>query len=725
MAANGGLTWRIEIFDSEFVGSETEFSVENGARKEYRGDGDSVFSPILGSSLAFQMMIEDTTHEALITDLAGAPEGRFTVVLYREGVFDWAGVINSPEISIEDLDYPYAFAITAVDGLALLKNYEYRQDGTDVTKWDLRYTGIDSLIDIVFRVLQKLPHVVTHFTGSTKFLVSAVNWYAEQHDTTPVAAAYDPLYYTEIDNRFAVTGQSSGNAKFLSCYDVLSYILRAFGARVGLFDGYFLIEQVEHRFYVIGSNDNYSRYYAYDGTGPTANTLTASQDVGLAEDIKIHTSGTFSFERPIKSARVTQNINALQNLLSGAYFDSGTVETVTVENVFADGTNSYIRFTGNLEWTFENLGVGAPGDIIFIARFRLKMLFDAKYAVRVVTYDNSGGWTVTSVSWSGSLGYIEIPIVLTVPPLTETWTGQTKIDFLFPNASDFVQGDTEFSFEFIEINYYFLGAETLLDPSDYNLDWTLRDPYCGIVLNPKKIKLSGLPPGVANPKTVTYEVYGGDTNTQTEYIDTFIGDKAGTVTNQWGGLLFNNAGTYEYTEAWGSRNGTRNRPIAQLLAKRTVEFYYYPKKIFRGIAIGTDFSCQIPIAYNGTTYFLKGGSLQTDRDEFSGEWVEIDFTAAELVYGPAEYDTGEYEKTSAGGGGSGGGGGNVDNGGAGSGTGSPGGGCGCDIQTLLGNLPTYVNDDDAITGGLFTGDWYVVDIGNDFLPPGIPRRIGG
>ena len=59
------------------------------------------------------------------------------------------------------------------------------------------------------------------------------------------------------------------------------------------------------------------------------------------------------------------------------------------------------------------------------------------------------------------------------------------------------------------------------------------------------------------------------------------------------------------------------------------------------------------------------------------------------------------------------------------GGGGGGGECGCDIQTLLGDLPTYVNDDDAITGGLFTGDWYVVDIGNDFLPPGIPRRIGG
>lgn len=59
------------------------------------------------------------------------------------------------------------------------------------------------------------------------------------------------------------------------------------------------------------------------------------------------------------------------------------------------------------------------------------------------------------------------------------------------------------------------------------------------------------------------------------------------------------------------------------------------------------------------------------------------------------------------------------------GGGGGGGDCACDIQTLLGDLPTYVDDDAAITGGLASGEWYVVDVGNDFLPPGVPRRVGG
>jgi len=689
------IDWKVEIWDSAFVGEEYPFNIERDSSfLQYRATGDNVFSPVLGSSFVFTMMIEDTTHEALITDMASAAEGRFTVVVYKDSVFYWAGVINSPEIIIQDFEYPYGFDISAVDGLALLKNYEYRQDGTDVTKYDLRYTGIDSLIDIVFRCLQKLPHVVTHFTGSTKFVVSAVNWYNDQH-TDPATSTYDPLYYTEIDNRFAVTGQSSGNAKFLSCFDVLSGILTAFGARIMQADGYFLIEQIEHRAYTIGSNQNYSRYYAYDGTGPTANTLTADQDVGGSQTIKKMRGGTYSFAQAAKSVRAKQNVNSLINLLAGTFYDSGTVEDNTIENVFGDNEFNYIRISGSIEWSFDNVGVGAAGDTPFIARFRLKFNLGTKYANRVANYDTAGNWTFDQLTWENSLSYIEIPVKLTIPASGQTWAGQTPIDFQFPAYSGFTLEDLVVSLELIEVNYYILGAETLLDPADYDLDWSWNDPYASVVYSPKKIKLLGLPAGAVNPQDVTYEVIGNDDNTQTLEVETILGDRIGTVLNQWGGLLFNDAGTYSYTENWGARNGTRNRPITQLLAKRLIEFYYAPKRTYRGTIVGSSLSIQVPIADQTTsqTYLLQSGNYSTQRDELAGEWVQLTFSTPELTYAPPEYDTGKYEKTTPGGGGTGGGSG-PDNGGPGSGSGS---GTGTNIYnsdgtTLAGRGVTMAGD---------------------------------
>lgn len=697
-AASSPITWKIEIHDSSFAGDSTDFEIEaESCVINYRADGENIHTaPIIGSSLAFNLMVQDTTHEQLITDLAGALEGRFTVVLYKNDVVYWAGVINSPDISIDDAYYSFPFRISAVDGLALLRSFEYRQDGTDTTKWDLRYTGIDSLTDIILRCIKKIPHVATHFSSSTKFLVTAVNWYADEMTASPVASTYDPFYYTELDNRAFVTAESSGNAKFLSCYDVLWNILTAFNARIYLTDGYYLIEQIEHRANTIGSDDNYSRYYAYDGTGPTANTLTADQDVGQAYDIKKLSAGTYSFEQALKSVRARQNVNSLQNLLGGYYFDSGTVEEVTVEDVFGEGSSGYVRFTGTIEWAFKNIDVGT-GDPRIRARFRIKLQLDGLYATRTVTYDGFGNPTYSALTWEVAAGYIEIPVWLKLPADEETWTGQQAVDLLFPCDPSFTQGDLVVAVDVLEVNLY-AGVEATLDPADYELDWGMKDPYCAVQYSIKKIKILGLTPNTVNPKNATYEVIGSSSNTETLNVQTILGDKIGTVLNQWGAFLFNNGGTYEYTTQWGARNETRNRVITQLLAKRIIEQMYYPRKIYRGTIAGSTLSVQVPIADSGAdVYILKNGNYNTARDEVNGEWVRLAYTAAELTYAPVEYNTDGYDKTTPGGGGSAGSSGGTDPGGGGASGGGSGGGNG-----IYGGSGTVAADTVATMSGDFT-----------------------
>ena len=59
---------------------------------------------------------------------------------------------------------------------------------------------------------------------------------------------------------------------------------------------------------------------------------------------------------------------------------------------------------------------------------------------------------------------------------------------------------------------------------------------------------------------------------------------------------------------------------------------------------------------------------------------------------------------------------------------TPGGGggddCGCDIQLLLADLPTYVDDAAAISGGLSSGEWYIVGAGNDAYQIDLIKRVG-
>ncbi len=57
------------------------------------------------------------------------------------------------------------------------------------------------------------------------------------------------------------------------------------------------------------------------------------------------------------------------------------------------------------------------------------------------------------------------------------------------------------------------------------------------------------------------------------------------------------------------------------------------------------------------------------------------------------------------------------------GSGGGGFGCDCNINTLLNSLPSFINDDDAASGGLTSGMAYWVLPGNDIQPAGTIRRI--
>lgn len=680
------LTWRVEIHDSAFSGDEIEFAVENGAKVNWRADGDSILSPMLASSLTFSMVVQDADHEDLLTDIAGAVEGRFTVVLFREGVFFWAGVMNSPELSIGDMAHPYAVQLSAVDGLALLKNYEYRQEIDSATKWFVKYEGQSRIVAIIARCLQKLPHVTTHFVDNDPFIVTAVNFYSD-FQADAALSANDPLWEHFIDNRAFVEGQTSGNAKFLSCYDVISTILYLFNARIGLFDGLFLVEQIEHRVFTVNTNENFARSYDWALTAPTAHVLPQSQAVGGAEDVKKLRGGTYSFLPALKSARVTQTVNGLQNLVSGALFNSADNQTYLVGDVYGDGLGTYVRFTANIEWTLTNHSMGLYTDLVGI--FDITILIDGKYATRTVTLVNPDTYEYSAITWSGSAATLKMAVKMERAETGEEWTGIAPVDLLFRTDSTFDYGDMQVSVGFDELAYFLLFTQGTVPGAEYSLDWAFKDAYCAV----QKSRTAFA------PKSVTYEVRGGEDNTQVQGIKTIVGDRVGDIMNQWGGFLFFDDPDYVYTELWGTRNGARDKPIAQLLAQRLVLAQYFPRKTLRATLVGSGISASTPLLLGGDIYILKNGTYDTERDEMPGEWVHIEYTSAELDYLDPEYDTGNYEPNSPGGGGSGGGGG-VDNGGGGV---TPGGGDGNGIYSGNGTVKdgtvATLEDDFFIEGG--------------------------
>jgi len=656
-----GLTWKAEIWDSAFEGDDTPFVFGSGGIEiQWHQGGGDVYAPVLGSSVSFEMMIQDETHEQLIADLAGAGEGRFTIIIYKDEAFFWAGVVNAPELSIEDFDFPYGFVIGAVDGLALLKNYEYRQDITSETKWYDKYEGQSRIVSIIARCLKKLPHVVTHFAESDPFIVTAINWYSDfSTDPESDSETSDPFWEHFVDNRAFVTGQVSGNGKFLSCYDVISHVLRRFHAQIALFDGYFKCEQFEHRSHGTGENYNYARSYDYDITAPSDFALSASQNVGGGDDVKRLRGGTVSFLTALKATRAKQTANALQNLMPAALFSSDSAPTYLVGDVYGNGLSTYIRCSGTIEWELENTDI--PANSVVVGVFNLTVALDGEYAERTIDFypNPTGTFEYSSITWSGSPAAIQIAVKLEVAATGETWTGQESFDLLFRTPSTFAYGDLQISFDADELYYFNFTGENVLDGADYSLGWVLKDPY--LVVQKSRTAFA--------PKAVFYEVRGEENNTQVLESESILGDLTGDIVNQWGGILFFTDPDYEYTTAWASRAlPSPGRPIAQLFAERTVSHRFRPRRVFRGNIVGGALEAQTPIYIQSFTpdaiYWFSGGKYLTVRDELHGEWTENEFTATEFDYLEPEYDTGNYEPDTPGGG-STGGGGAIGNGGAG------------------------------------------------------------
>jgi len=646
-----GIVWKAEIHDKAFVGDPTAFIFGgDGIEFQWRQDGGDVYAPILGSSAAFEMVVQNETHEDLITDLAGAAEGRFTIVIYKDEVFFWAGVVNAPELSIQDFDFPYGFKIEAVDGLALLKNYPYSQGNR---RFDDAYEAQSTLVGIIARCLKKLPHVVTHFTDTDPFIVTAVNWYSDFSGGFDVVN--DPFWEHYVDNRAFVTGQVSGNGKFMSCYEVVGHILRRFHAQIGLFDGYFKVEQFEYRAATMDVSGNYARSYDYALTAPVEFELSEAQPVGGAEDVKRLRGGTYSYLSPLKAARAEQTVNGLKNLIPAFITSSGAVSTgYAVGSVKGNGLSSYVRFTAMIEWELENVDLPINGTVFGL--FRLRIELDGKTAQREVDYSFGGKYKYSAIKWQSDLGgLIDIVAKFEVAAATKTWTGQTEIDLLFRTASDFLSGDLVVSFDFEEATVSTAIATATIDPADYNLEWVLKDPY--LVIQKSRTAFA--------PKNATYEVGGEAGNTELYETKSAIGDLTGDVLNQWGGILYFEDPHYVYTTEWGLRTAAQDRTIAQLTAQRIVSHRYRPRKTFRGAVVGNALEAQNPIEIDGVPFWFAGGKYSTVRDELQGEWVQQTFSLAEFEYEDPEYDTGSYEPSTPGSGGTGGGG-NVDNGGAGS-----------------------------------------------------------
>jgi len=612
-----GTDWRIEIHDTDFVGSETEFTVSGGFSLNPKSDGREFTEALMPTELTVNMVITDPD-ETFKDDIVTSSETRFSVVLLKDSDFYWAGALVPDIGEIEDKGPTYGMTIKAVCGLGLLADYEYIDETPTADKWTNTFSGFERLIGVIALCLKKLPHIQTHYAASNNFLKTVINWHHSGQPFDDPDNTNDPLYNVYVLQSVFSGIQTTGNAKPMSCAAVIEAILDAFNARIVQVNGLWLVEQYETRTRDINVNpdDNRARRYNYDIDPPTATGINpAFIEIDPGNTTRRRSGGSFGYAKAAKEVFVRLDTKTRYNLTEAMRFNESSASDYNAGNVFWDGTASTFRAKGTISGNLENISIP---PIVFGINvtlvYRLKVNLQSNYLDQTLTYSGSVfQGVVTKMAWDGSPAYIEIPIdVETLPAIGDTVDFSKEFDFTISTPAG-TQGNLSVFFEFDRLVNRQTGATVSGMTYGFN-GWDLKDPYFAIYYD------EDIAQGAQAYQVINTEYV----HSATIKKNTILGDAVGL--NDRGALRYLDGSDYLATLDWSVRDDVDGYTISELMGRRILQAQSTPRRVINATLFGpSTYQYDLAIEYEGVRYLFMGGEFRADRDELSGTWIELNY----------------------------------------------------------------------------------------------------
>ena len=254
-----GDDYTLEIWDKNFSGSSTEVKLGiGGCEIAYDVKGEEKYTGIIASKMIIPLVIENVFQEVFLTNLRQSYEERDVYAhLYIDGNTThplWSGFIILDLSSKEDVSFPYEVSLTAVDGLALLKDHNFVPDETIPPPMIKADTYIpdqyEQTIKWISRALLKCGMATTNEGTSIDYQIkTSVNWYNEKHQNTAQSA--DPLYLTRVKSNVWYEVKDPDQDvlgdelyKPMNTYEVLESIMKVWGCRLIYWKHRFRIIQI-------------------------------------------------------------------------------------------------------------------------------------------------------------------------------------------------------------------------------------------------------------------------------------------------------------------------------------------------------------------------------------------------------------------------------------------------------------------------------------------------
>lgn len=591
-----GTAYVVDIYDADFTGDALPFDIVYPSLKlTYIPDSKERHAAIIGSELTFTMQVNTGPMNTLVNDLIDAKEGRFRVVLQKESVVEWVGLILADLLSIEDKELPYRFQLKASDGLAYLKDIDYNDAGTP-------YTGRETISDHVANCLKKIG---TYDLFTAAIFKTGISW------TDFSMTTGDPWTNTRIDHRAFLSIDRNGEYSYKSCYDVLKEVCTVFAASIKMAQGSFHILQIPEY-----ESPSFTLYgYDEDGgsvsaSGSAANALTEWTDV------KRLSGGQFQAFPSLRYVQIDyKHFSAGRSIVS----PYGLGSTTLLDIVDSESNTSTFAWSFDAEYSTAFDGADPFQNHRHV--FGMSIAVGDYYLSRPVIIDDSARKVARygDAEWVQEVAYYEY---LTPLIAQEDTTYRISVDGFSPPIPDDASGSVQADY----VRTYDAQFNDLT--VDFTATFVFRNTHVEII-----------PQGIIEGRTNVdvYRADNTDANNSFKYkISTIIGD--GPNQNTLGHLQVYNGTVWSASSSWTTQNVT-SEPILKALASEILAGQAEARKKILAPYWGDITAIDYIIHNSGNYYFLQG-AFDLLQDTVDGEWFLVSTNVSKVS---APDKTGRWE----------------------------------------------------------------------------------
>lgn len=609
-----GVRWKVDIDEAGYSSTVNTFTVATpGFTATWEGDGARVGEqPIRSSKAVIHWLVRNSTEETFLDTLAQSSELKYNVLIYRANTLWWMGTVLPDLCSFENRYYPYAFDLTAVDGLGRLEDFEFTY-ATDTGNPD------EFTLGTIITEALKPTKLDSFYTGSDVYLRTSFEWVDDAQSTTR-----DGLEFTRA-RRLAFLKNSdkadhSGLWEPITCKEALEKVLRSTGCRIEFSRGSYRIYQ--HQNYRASS---YTEFH-YSKTGISSAGYLTSQSISprggatwQSSDLALTAGAQYTYFPALRESVVSAERQRAYDL-GRSSFTSGvrTLNTTTIDTtlpqrikgrVYIQGTKAISRL--KITWARWDTATSQYTDVV----------------LRDPTSQPNGPYDSTiNLEWRS---------ITPTSSLTNLHFGYNIPSNFLGNTSSRVPIDIDVTIPPTILN---IGGEIRIRITAEDWDYSyVNGKYVAGTLAWNQIKWQG---------SLVLEVMADTTNQEwtdtAEWTATNTAQADNSVAIDLENCLID--GSIQYTEgveintgsgwqaatAWKRFSGdsATSLPLPQLLASYILAHHWRPARILRGEFFdrpGFIFDLVNSPVYGSDVYVWNGGTFTANNGRWTGEWLRYQF----------------------------------------------------------------------------------------------------